>query len=461
MNVTRGMVELGYSILNAVSPYKAWGYYTLLSKNQYLPEKELLELQWIRFRRIIRHAYENVPFYHRKFREAGIHPDHIKTPDRVQDIPFTTRSELSETFPVGVIARGYGRKDLVTLQTSGTQHGIPFRLFIDKDGLNRKYALLLRNYSLFDWHFGKKIMALWNKSHEDYRKLSKRSLKKAFVYRFVHRKRQLPPFQKGSRLDGGEGRDYFQRIRKFRPHLIEADAFMLYHMGKHFVENGLVPPPIEAISSATCPTTPLIRKRISQMWKTGVFNNYGPHEMEGIACECSQHKGLHQSIDAYLIEFIDGDSPAALDRLSEVVLTDLDNYAMPLIRYRIGDVVRAGTGSCTCGRTLPLMNDIEGRAADLIRTPNGVFSENALQDYFAKFGLECQFRIIQSLEQEFDVDLIPPRDCTPAFLQSLEAGLRHLLGEHLVLRLHTTDAIPCEASGKFRPVMSKLGGPGR
>jgi len=456
MNIYGKSLEFAYSFLAKFTPYKCWRYYKELLMNQYLPTEKIHELQWKRFKAILNHAGTNVPFYKQKFKAAGIRPDDIKNRKDIQKIPFTTRQELSDLFPHDTIAEGFDYNDLFLVQTSGTTEGLPFRFYIDREALNRKYALLLRNYSFFNWHFGKKMMSLWNHSHEDYLPFEHRSLIKSFVYEFVHRKKLLPPFYKNCTLDEGKGMEYFRKVDSFKPYLVEADGFALFHIGKFFYEHKLIPGSIKAISAATCPTTPSIRNQICKFWGSPVFNNYGPHEMEGIGCECHERKGLHQSVDSYVIEFISGDETAAENELSEIVVTDLDNFAMPFIRYRLGDIVRAGISGCTCNRTLPLMNDVEGRKEDLIRTENGIFTENTFQDFFEKFNLQNQFKIIQKTRLYFSVEIIRNNKITPDYLASMEKGLIKLLGDGVKIQLEITDSIPCEESGKFRLVKSTI-----
>jgi len=458
MDVYGKLVETGYSLLSDWSSYKTWKYHRELLANQYLPEAELRRLQWKRFSRIIRHAFENVPFYTAKFKEAGIGPEDIHDPDAVSKIPFTTRKELMEASAQAVIARGLSTRDLSLVETSGTSEGRPFRLFMDWDCLNRKYALLLRNYSYLGWQLGRKIMTLWNSAHEDYRPLRERSILKAVVYRFLHRKRWLPPFHKDSGLTDAKGLYYYERIRTFRPHLLEGDAFVLYRIGRFFQERNLVPQGIGAISSAAGPTTSSIREELGRMFSTRVYNNYGPHEMEGVACECSEQRGLHQSLDSYWIEFIRDGQAAMTNELSELVLTDLDNFAMPLIRYRIGDYLRAGSYPCTCGRTFPLMRDVEGRTTDALTTHRGVWTESRFQDFFGRFNLENQFQVIEKNGCQIETRIVGSKNVDGAVLERIKAEMKDLLGRDRAITVEWVDAIPCEPSGKFRLVKSMVSG---
>jgi len=450
------LVEMGYTALSYFSPYKAWKYYKELLVNQYLPEADLQRLQFKKLKSIIRHAFENVPFYQNKFKEAGISPEDIKELDDIQNIPFTTRKELDGALPNAVISEGFSWKNLIPIRTSGTSEGKPFQILMDRECLNRKYALLLRSYSYLGWHFGKRIMALWNNSHEDYKPLRERPILKKVIYTWIHQKRLLPPFYRDSGLTDKKCLDYYNRICAFRPHLIEADTFALYQIGRGFLERDLFPEGIEAISSAASPTTFSIRDKLGKMFHSPVYNNYGPHEMEGVACECSERRGLHQSLDSYVIEFIRNGKPAAMDEFAELVLTDLENFAMPLIRYKIGDHIQAGSYPCTCGRTLPLMHDVEGRTGDVIKTSRGIFTESCLQNFFEKFGLENQFQMIQKKADQIESRIVPSVALNSPLIEKIIKGLNDLLGPEIQVHVERVRAIPCEPSGKFRPVKSMI-----
>lgn len=456
MNLYGKTLETAYAFLSMTSAHKTWKYYQQLLAYQFLPEEELQYIQWIKLQKILSHAYNNVPLYKKKFVKAGIHPRDIKSLDDFRAIPFTTRQELSAERKGDVIADNYSGQKLTLIETSGTLEEKPFHLFIDTDGLNRKYALLLRNYSYFNWHFGKRMMSLWNKSHEDYKPFSERSLLKTIIYKFVHRKKHLPPFSENTALNGKQGAYYYSQIMKHKPHLLEADAVMLYYIAQYIEENNYAPLHVESISSATCVTTPLIRNKIGSMFGANVYNNYGPHEMEAIACECSEHKGLHQSIDSYVIEFVWDDRPASQGTLAELVITDLDNYAMPLIRYKTGDLAEAGIFKCSCRRTLPLMKDIQGRKADLLKTDKGIFSEYSMQEYFGKYKLEDQFQILQISPDRFRLSIIArPTDTSfDKIIFQIEEGLKQILGDRIILETEKVEAIACEKSGKFRFVKS-------
>lgn len=448
------LVEWSYSCFGKISPFRVQKYYRELIANQYRPLKQLRWIQWIKFQSILNHAYRQVPFYRDLLDKTGIKPRDIRQPSDIPFLPIVTREQLTAASLEKTVAAAYSKHRLIPIQTSGTSSGKPFHLLLDFDGFNRKYALLLRSYSYLNWRFGRKIMALWNEGHEDYKPFLQRSPAKSLLYALAHLKRWLPPFQGSSKITESSGWTYWSRINRYQPYLLEGDAFTLFLLGKFFSESGLKPPPVQAISCAASASTPHVRGQMAALWGAPVYNNYGPHEMEGVGCECEARSGLHQSIDAYLIEFISNGKPAGDGVLSDLVLTDLENRAMPLIRYRIGDLIRAGISTCNCGRTLPLMHDIVGRKEDALVIGQRLIPENEVQDRLSAAGITLPFQIIQQSEREFRLRLADHSPILEEKRLAAVQALRSLLGVDANIALERIDAVAAESSGKFRILKS-------
>src|SRR5262249_8028755 len=126
------------------------------------------------------------------------------------------------------------------------------------------------------------------------------------------------------------------------------------------------------------------RRVIEEVFACRVTNRYGCEEVSLIACECERHEGLHVNADNLLVEVLRDGRPAAPGEPGSVVVTDLSNRAMPLLRYQVGDVAVATDRLCPCGRGLPLLERIEGREADYVVTPSGrLISGISLTENFA------------------------------------------------------------------------------
>src|SRR5262249_18305868 len=126
------------------------------------------------------------------------------------------------------------------------------------------------------------------------------------------------------------------------------------------------------------------RKSIEQVFDCKVTNRYGCEEVSLIACECERHEGLHVNADGVYVEIIRNGRVARPGESGSVVVTDLTNRAMPILRYQVGDVAVVSDRRCDCGRGLPLLERLEGREADYVVTPAGeLISGISLTENFA------------------------------------------------------------------------------
>jgi phenylacetate-CoA ligase len=185
-----------------------------------------------------------------------------------------------------------------------------------------------------------------------------------------------------------------------------------------------------------------------------VINEYGSSECGHMAGECPAGS-LHVAAENLLIEFASGSGPGSD---SELIVTDLNNMAMPLLRYQIGDVGAPG-GTCPCGRTLPVLHLAVGRTEDLVMLPDGrrvdgaVFS--AAVDALMEQGVTVrQFRAIQHAPEVLEV--LIATDALPETVSSLSEMLQMLLGARLTVMIRIVDRIPLEGTGKLRRFVSRL-----
>jgi phenylacetate-CoA ligase len=199
------------------------------------------------------------------------------------------------------------------------------------------------------------------------------------------------------------------------------------------------------------------RKRIEAVFGVPVIDLYSCWEFGNIAWECSRHSGYHMNADSLIIELVrDGKRVSAGER-GELIITSLDAYAMPLIRYQIGDLGLLGNPGCPCGRGLPLLERIEGRSNDGIRLADG----KILHDYPITILLRSipgilQFRLVQETLGEFKVDLVTGEGFGPGTVERAEKGLREVLGPDITLQFRMVNEIPPDPSGKIRSVLSRV-----
>ena len=159
------------------------------------------------------------------------------------------------------------------------------------------------------------------------------------------------------------------------------------------------------------------RKFISEAFGCPVHNTYGCREFMLIAAECEEHKGLHVNADHLCVELgaSVGGANASADTPREIIVTDLHNYGMPLLRYVNGDLATAGSGTCACGRGLPLLTRVDGRKLDALRTPDGRYvpGEYIVYAFLHATGIK-RYQVVQKRLDAFDISLVRDADFDPS-----------------------------------------------
>jgi len=227
-------------------------------------------------------------------------------------------------------------------------------------------------------------------------------------------------------------------------------------MADHMLEQSLEAPPLRAVFSNAEGLTPAARDSMTRAFGCPVVDTYGMGEHVLAASECPEGR-MHTWPEMGLIEVFDDfeDRPVNDGEAGRLILTGLLNADMPLIRYEVGDRGRLATSdtTCRCGRTLPCLAAIEGRASDLLVTPDGrrIFWLNP-----TFYGLPVrEGQIIQERLDRIEVRVLPAAGFGEADKATIIQRLRERVGE-VDIRVNVVDHIPRLASGKFRPVICKL-----
>jgi len=199
------------------------------------------------------------------------------------------------------------------------------------------------------------------------------------------------------------------------------------------------------------------RNSINSVFGVDMIDHYGSLEGGWMAWECKEHSGYHQNIDSLVIEFIKDNESVTAGERGEIVITNLQLYGMPFIRYKLGDVGVPKEEKCPCGRGLPLMDMIEGRANDFVRVASGrIFSPIAVFDLVDSFGMISHFRIIQEKEDRFTIELVKGKDFSVDSISQIEARFKEVLGEDIQIETKIVDEIMRGESGKLQSVVSRV-----
>ena len=326
-------------------------------KMETLPRKEIRGLQLKRLKETVKKLYENVPFYQNKFKELKIKPTDIKTLEDIRKLPLTTKDDLRNNSPFGMMITSLD--NCIELHASSGTTGIPITVCYTPNDIDVWSEVMARCLSMsgltkkdifqnpipygtftgaFGFHYGaQKVGALVIPSGMGQ---SERQLKLMDYYDTT----------------------FISGVASYAMRLSQVAQEIDVDLKKLKVRNGLFGAEM---------FTPGLKKRIMNAWDMDVHDIYGLTEMcgPGISTDCDQHDGLHLWEDHFLIEVLDPITlePVEPEEEGEIVLTTLTKEGMPLLRYRTRDIAKIYDQEvCDCGRTHVKHTTIKGRSDDMI-----------------------------------------------------------------------------------------------
>lgn len=412
-----------------------------LEHTQFLPEKNLRNIQWERLLKLLNFANCNNSYYHSVFQEASIEIDDIKHPDDLLKLPILTK-ELVRTNIDRLISDGFSKHSLLLNKTGGST-GKPLEIYITEECSEQRNACARRHDRWSGWDVGEPIAAVWGNPVVPTSLKSK--LKQWLVSPIIYLDTMSV-----SRQSVENFADEWQRVK---PTLLFGHAHSMYLLAKLVKEYGVSTIKPKGIISSSMMLLPHERKVIENTFGIKVTDRYGCEEVSLIASECEMHKGMHLNIEHLFIEFIKEDgTPAKPGEPGKIVVTDLMNYAMPLIRYQVEDIGVPSDRTCPCGRGLPLMESVSGRMADFLKKQDGtqVAGISLIENTLTRYPGIGQMQIIQKEYADFLIRLVPDAEYERGVQEELTKYLKEVFGEGITINFEICTNIPPEKTGKYR-----------
>ena len=414
-----------------------------LRGNLKLQRAKLEAIQREKLLALINYAYENVPYYRALFASVGIKPADIKVVEDLAKLPTTSKLRLQSLTMEEILAKGINIDRCLSDVTSGST-GIPLRVYFTKDDYNIRSLIFIRTFMETGYRLTDRQAIVC-----DTRFVSNK--KHWFQGLGLFRKKYIP-VQLCLVVQ-------IEMLRNYKPDYIHGYPLSLAAIANEIIKKG-----IDNISPRmVCTGAELVSKRtrklINTAFKVNMIDTYATIESGLIAWECQAHKGYHINIDSVILEFLNNGRPALPGEWGKVVITNLHSYAMPIIRYELGDVCIPSNDICSCGRELPLMSIVKGRIDDMIFTHSGkVVSPNSITNAMEAVEGIKQFRVIQEREEILLAQLVKGKGFSSDTPKVAERILKELVGEEMELKVQIVNDIPKEYSGKIRAVISKIAG---
>lgn len=417
-------------------------YRRLFERTQYYEPDELAAFQLPLLTTLLRSAAERCPFYRERFARTGFDPDQVSKPSDLSQLPPLTKAEVQE-HSARMLAMGWPRADLVPNHTGGSV-GRPVRFFVDRDRLESRAGSTARHDAWCGLEPGDPIAYIWGAPRD----------RPSRHWRTRLRNRLLGGqlWLDTARVNETEMRSFGRALDRFAPRTIIAYASGIALVARFFESAGIRPRPPSSIITSAEILTDEMRGSIEEVFGCEVFDRYGSREVSVIASECSEHSGLHLNADSLYVEVVTEGRPAAPGELGSLVVTDLRNLSMPLIRYEIGDAAVLEAGPCACGRGLPRLRSVAGRVSDFIVGPDGrAVSGTYLAVYVVgKRPSLGQAQIVQDRAGvvRYRIQRGPRFDEADDLSYLREATAREL-GAGTQVEFEFVDELPREPSGKF------------
>ena len=319
-----------------------------------MPRGELRRLQAAKLRRTVEIALRS-PFYGRRLREAGVTPEAISSVDDIRKIPFTTKRDLRENYPFGLVCGDM--KDAVRIHSSSGTTGHPTVVVYSRHDIDswanmvarNMYMVGCRDTDVFQYSSGYGMFTGGLGFQYGAEKLGATTVPAA----------------------AGNSKRQIMFIRDFGTTCLHAIPSYAVRLAEVFREEGIDPrsTKLHTLFIGAEPHTEEQRRRIEDLLGVKAYNSFGMTEMNGpgVAFECKYQDGMHLWEDNYIVEIVDPDTlePVPDGEYGEMVLTTLDRTMMPILRYRTRDLTRILPGACKCGRTHRRIDRIKGRTDDM------------------------------------------------------------------------------------------------
>jgi phenylacetate-CoA ligase len=399
----------------------------------------------------VSYAYCYVPFYHEKYKKAGVKPSDVKTLEDLSKLPVVRKNELRAEQPRRLVSVEFDPQRLKVVRTSGST-GEPFRVYLAPSEDDWRKAIYMRaNISC-----GQKPRDCWVAITAPHHFGDTTNLQQRLG---IFARRNISVF---SDIDS-----QIQFVNEARPDVLDGYSGSLLLFAKEYTKRGVSPSNPRIIFGTAELIDETSVKIIERVFNAPYYDQFGCVELDRTAWQCPEKIGYHMDVDSVITQFVDSDgNEVSVGEAGDVSYTSLFNYAMPLLRYAVGDVGKSTPEECPCGRKFPLMKVVEGRKDSFIKLPNGHWISprafTVAMSMFSRYQEISAFRIIQK-KPDYIEFYIKSEEEDRKKKQTMEKELQDHIRATLALdefgvsiSIMCVDSIPPTKTGKLTAVSSEV-----
>lgn len=417
----------------------------LLKKSQHWSADRLNEFQLTKLRAMLVHAAKNVPYYRRLFRVMGFDPQQVRALSDLQNIPLLDKETIRENLKE-LIAENIRPRDMLYFTTGGTM-GVPLGFYNMRHAGGRERAFMFAQWARVGFQYSERRAMLRGTSVKSSRHWQYEASERAFVFSNFH-------------MTADNVAEYARVMKEKRLLYLHSYPSAIIDFARHLQNQGIEPPPFKVIFASSETLYPGQREFVESVFGARLFSWYGQSEDVILAGECEANIEYHIFPEYGVAEMIreDGKVAEREGEAGELVGTSLDNFAMPLIRYRTDDWAQVGAARCLCGKPYRLIKETRGRWHQemLIGRMDNLISVTALNVHTNVFDRVQQIQFYQCERGKVELRIKRRRDyCERDSLNILDA-LNEKMGDTVEISLSFVDEIPLSPRGKARLVIQEL-----
>jgi len=399
-------------------------------------------------RKLLVHAFETVPLYNKKYKEAGFDLHRIKKIELsdLRYLPYLEKQEL-RNFGISSLLSSRREKGGEFYASSGST-GTPTQILFS-DAMHQRWSAAFEA-RIRNWAGVSRFDA---RGTIGGRRVVQDGLGKGPFYRYNFFEKQV--YFSAYHISAINARDYLNGIKKFNVQYMTGYAMSNFFLARFMEEINLQAPPLKAVITSSEKLTPDMRETFQRVYQCKSYDSYSGVEACGLISEC-ESGSLHISPDVGILEILREDgTPCNPGETGEVVSTGFINYDQPLIRYRIGDVVKlSNKQSCSCGKNMPIVEEIVGRIEDPIIGKDGREMVR-FHGIFVNLNSIVEGQIIQHQLDEFEIKVVVINALTREEKNIIEKRMFSQLGE-IKLTINEVPFIAKSLNGKFKAVVSNV-----
>jgi phenylacetate-CoA ligase len=441
--MNRTLAKILFYTIETLRGEHVFTYLRELERNQYLPKEEIAHLQKRKLRKLLNHIMSYNKYYRNKYEGYDIQREFVK-------LPIVTKQELRDNYANILSQSIHSKCDLV--ETSGST-GVPLKFYRDRVAFGYTLASMYRAHRWWGLDVGDREAMLWGVPVNSWARL-KAKTRDLLLNRFREKEYNISP---------ATLYEFYLKVKAKRPDFLFGYSSMVYEFALFLKEKKLSLDEL-ALKAAICTAEMLDddkRKLIEQVLQCKTVSEYGATEAGIISYQCK--KGCnHISDDCVYVEIVDDNNMPLPDGESgRVLVTVLNNFSSPIIRYDLGDISSRTVTECDCGINLSTLGKVEGRSTDVVIAPNGKVYHSIIFYYIMKeltekIGGINKYKIHQRRIDELDIYIVKGEGFREHAEEFIREQIREKFGEAMRVKFVYNNFIDRKTSGKFRDFETDL-----